>query len=267
MEIVPDTGEVRGTPNTEGTFNFVVQVRDANLQIATASMSAFIRARAAGAFAILATALPPAQVNTTYTHTFTSVGACTVGTPNPFSGNVGRVTWTVPQGSVLPQGLTLTDSGVLAGNPREVGSHSFAVRAPIAAKTRRAGTVHLWSFATTVSQRSMTVRPGAGEFPVQYTAAEQLTRGRDAGAQRRTGRAVDLPSHDYHAMASGGGERDRTDAANGTILADGISTFLPANTAVVYGDVRGLEQSDYRPCLYVSGSQNVSVSATSFLST
>jgi uncharacterized protein (TIGR03437 family) len=229
-------------------------------------MSALIRARAAGAFAILATALPPAQVNTTYTHTFTTVGACIVGTPNPFSGNVGRVTWSLPQGSVLPQGLTFTDSGVLSGIPREVGSHSFTVRATDSCQNSESRSFTL-VVATTVSQRSMTVRPGAVEFRVQYTAArssrEPVTLELSGAPNEAVDYQVTTATPWLRVVENATGQTPRTVF----LEAEGISTFAPGQYNGSFTVTSGALNSPLTVpvILYVSGSQNVSVSATSFL--
>jgi uncharacterized protein (TIGR03437 family) len=229
-------------------------------------MSAVIRARASGAFAIVATALPPAQVNTTYTHTFTSVGACTIGTPNPFSGNVGRVTWSLPQGSVLPQGLTFNDSGVLSGIPRDVGSHSFLVRATDSCQNSESRTFTL-VVATTVSQRSMTVRPGAVEFRVQYTAQnssrESVTLELSGAPTEAVDYQVTTTTPWLRVVENATGQTPRTV----TLQAEGISTFLPGQYSGSFTVTSGALNSPITVpvVLYVSGSQNVSVSATSLL--
>jgi uncharacterized repeat protein (TIGR01451 family) len=103
-------GNLSGTPTATGTFNFTVQVTDANSQSATEATSITVSAGVSTTFA----APPGAVVNTAYTDTLTATGGTT-----PY-------TWSVNAGS-LPPGITLTSAGVLAGTPTTAGSYIFSV--------------------------------------------------------------------------------------------------------------------------------------------
>ena len=67
---------------------------------------------------ITTTTLPTAYVGEVYSQTLTA----TPGT----TGNA--LTWAVAEGSTLPNGLTLTEAGVLSGTPTAAGSSTFTVQ-------------------------------------------------------------------------------------------------------------------------------------------
>jgi hypothetical protein len=67
---------------------------------------------------LLATAnvgLPDAPVNKPYTYFLQE------------QGGVGPLTWSLPVGSALPQGLNLSPSGIISGTPTFVGNYTFTV--------------------------------------------------------------------------------------------------------------------------------------------
>ena len=109
------TGAISGTPTATGTFNFTVQVRDANSSPQTASKPFTLTIAAT---APLITTLSPLSSGSTgqpYTTTFTSTG----GT-SPF-------TWSIATGT-LPSGIALNSAGVLSGTATQSGNFTFGVR-------------------------------------------------------------------------------------------------------------------------------------------
>ena len=57
-----------------------------------------------------------------------SLSATSVTSLNPTSGSPAQATWSLQSGS-LPQGVTLSPAGVIAGTPAAEGSYSFVVKA------------------------------------------------------------------------------------------------------------------------------------------
>ncbi len=107
-------GIISGTPTTAGTFNFTLMVKDSGTpqQTATKALSIIIQPT----LTITTTSpLPLGVVGAFYSQTFTATG------PSP-------LTWSVISG-LAPPGLTLTNSGTLAGTPSVPGTYNFTVQA------------------------------------------------------------------------------------------------------------------------------------------
>ena len=116
LTLNPSTGAITGTPTTAGTFNFTVTVTDSTGgQAATATSNCSI------------TIAPPPLI-----------AACAPGTTGqvgiPFSsqvqvsGGIPPYTFTLNSGA-LPNGLTLSSSGLISGIPTMPGLFSFTVKA------------------------------------------------------------------------------------------------------------------------------------------
>ncbi|TNM37733.1 calcium-binding protein [Nocardioides albidus] len=109
-------GVLSGTPTGSGAFTFTVQASNGVLPNAV-SPSRTITVSDAAAAPVFTASTPPttATVGTPYSYTFTATG-----NPDP--------TFTVATGS-LPDGLTLTSTGLLSGTPTTAGAFTFTVRA------------------------------------------------------------------------------------------------------------------------------------------
>ncbi|MHC4714392.1 MAG: putative Ig domain-containing protein, partial [Planctomycetota bacterium] len=108
------TGEISGTPTTDGTFNFTVQVDDSQLPADTATQALSIVVPAD--LAITTAALPGGQVGTAYSQTLAATGGVT-----PYA-------WSVIVG-VLPDGLGLNPAtGEISGTPTAYGTFNFTVQ-------------------------------------------------------------------------------------------------------------------------------------------
>jgi len=106
------TGLISGTPTTAGTYNFTVQVTDANSAVATRSLSITIY----GALTITTTSFPAGTRTAVYSQTVAASGGKT-----PYA-------WSVATG-VLPAGLTLNSStGVISGTPTTAGISNFTIQ-------------------------------------------------------------------------------------------------------------------------------------------
>ncbi|MBL8232657.1 MAG: putative Ig domain-containing protein, partial [Bryobacterales bacterium] len=119
-------GLISGTPTTNGTSNFTVQVVDSTLQTATRQLSITI----GSTLTVVTQTLPNGQLGVAYNQTVTAAGA------------TGAVQWSVV-GS-LPPGLTLNAAtGAIAGSPTQNGIYNFSLRVQDAtlASAQRAFTI------------------------------------------------------------------------------------------------------------------------------
>ena len=95
------SGTISGSPSSLGTYTFTVQVKDASTprNIATAQLSITI----SNNLKITSTSLPNAEVGTQYSATIQA------------SGGTAPYTFSLPLGGGLPQGLSLSSTGVISG--------------------------------------------------------------------------------------------------------------------------------------------------------
>lgn len=105
-------GVISGTPTTAGTANFTVQVRDNASRTATKSFALTIDPPP---LSITTTSLPSGSVGGAYSQTLTATGGTT-----PY-------TWSRASGG-LPDGLTLSPSGVISGTATAAGVFVFTIR-------------------------------------------------------------------------------------------------------------------------------------------
>ena len=109
-------GLLSGTPATNGTFNFSVEVADALGGTAGQSLSLIINPSA-----------PPLQVTTTSLPNGTN--GILYAEPLQYSGGQAPVHWSLSPGSAgLPPNLTLTTNGLISGTLATNGTFSFIVR-------------------------------------------------------------------------------------------------------------------------------------------
>ncbi|WP_165929256.1 putative Ig domain-containing protein [Shimia isoporae] len=105
-------GSITGTPIETGDFNFSVQALDS--QGNTGDRTYSIRVIARTDIAISPTTLPLGTFDIPYSSTLSA------------SGGTGRYVFGVTSG-ILPEGLSLSTSGVLAGTPKETGDFQLTV--------------------------------------------------------------------------------------------------------------------------------------------
>lgn len=107
-----DEGTVSGTPTQAGTFNFYVQAQDSQccpfftqeLRSITITSRMFITTNS----------LPDAAINQPYSQQLTA--------------NEGASGWTVVSGT-LPDGISVSSTGLVSGTPTKAGAFSFRVQA------------------------------------------------------------------------------------------------------------------------------------------
>jgi hypothetical protein len=119
LSLNQSSGTISGTPSQAGTWNFTVQVTDAQVPADTATRALAITIAAApqpDPLVITTTSLPAARRNRNYSATLRA------------SGGVTPYTWSIVSGT-LPSGLTLNaSSGVISGRPTTRGTWVFTVR-------------------------------------------------------------------------------------------------------------------------------------------
>jgi N-acetylneuraminic acid mutarotase len=102
------TGEISGNATGSGTFNFTVEVTDANSQTDTQDLSIVVNE----APDITTTSLSSATITGSYSKIL------------QVSGGASPFTWSLASGS-LPSGMSLSLAGVLSGTPTVSGTFSF----------------------------------------------------------------------------------------------------------------------------------------------
>src|SRR4029077_564583 len=104
-------GTIAGTPNTAGTTNFTVQVKDSSGVTATKALSIVI----VSTLSVTTATLPGGTVGTVYQQTLAA------------SGGSGGNIWSVTLGA-LPAGLTLSPAGGITGTPTTAGTSTFTAQ-------------------------------------------------------------------------------------------------------------------------------------------
>jgi hypothetical protein len=112
LSISPTTGVISGTPTTQGTSNFTVQVQDATNAVATAAASITI----VSPLTLAGGPQPEGTVGLAYSTSLVAAGGST-----PY-------TWSITAGT-LPAGLSISPStGLIAGIPTAKGTSNFTVQ-------------------------------------------------------------------------------------------------------------------------------------------
>ena len=165
------TGVISGTPygGTSGTYNFVVQVRDAQGTTLQKSM------------AISYTA--PTPVPTAPAIGISTLSAGTVGTPYnslaTASGGTAPYTWSVVPGT-LPPGLSLSASGVVSGIPTAAGNYTFVLTVTGAGLSSSRTLTMTVNPAPTAAPVIQTVSLPAGKVGTAYAAQLNAVGGNTA---------------------------------------------------------------------------------------
>ena len=122
LSLDPNTGIISGTPTAQGTFNFSVNVVDADGRSATQTLT-IATGSAAIPISITTSSLPGATVGDNYSQTLSATGGVT-----PY-------TWSISVGA-LPAGLSLAaGTGRITGIPTTVGDVNFTVQVTSATGT------------------------------------------------------------------------------------------------------------------------------------
>jgi Putative Ig domain len=118
MSLDPTSGQISGTPSTQGAYTFMPQVVDSAIppQTASPSQALTLTVGPPNPLSVATSLLPDGLTGTPYSSALLA------------SGGVGPFTWTITSG-ILPSGLTLTSStGVISGLPTAISTNNFTVQ-------------------------------------------------------------------------------------------------------------------------------------------
>ncbi|MDQ1314197.1 MAG: hypothetical protein QG662_306 [Pseudomonadota bacterium] len=218
------SGVISGTPfgGTDGTYNFVVQVRDAQGTTLQKQM------------AIKYTA--PTPVPTAPMIGVSTLSAGTVGTLYnslvTATGGTAPYTWSAVSGT-LPPGLSLSASGVVSGIPTAAGNYTFVLTVTGAGLSSSRSVTMTVNPASTAAPVIQTVSLPAGKVLTAYTAQLNAV----GGTLPYTWTVDQLPAG--LALNAGTGVIDGTPAAAGTFTfivtatGGGISSSTKALTLTI----------------------------------
>ncbi|HEV2288638.1 MAG TPA: putative Ig domain-containing protein [Candidatus Acidoferrales bacterium] len=121
LSLAPTTGQVSGTPTTQGSFGFTLQATDSSLlppngtaQVAQQPLTLTVGA--------------PNSLSITTTTLSSANTAIDYSVPIHVTGGISPFTWVVTSG-ILPSGLSLDpSSGVISGVPTAVSTNTFTVQ-------------------------------------------------------------------------------------------------------------------------------------------
>jgi len=115
LALGPTSGVIAGVPTFYGTFAAEIRARD-SWDASRVAGATVVIAVAPAQIAVATSSLPGGTVGGSYQAALTATGGS------------GSTAWSIAGGS-LPDGLTLSSSGLIAGRPITAGTFTFAVRA------------------------------------------------------------------------------------------------------------------------------------------
>ncbi len=122
-------GQISGTPTTQGTSNFTVEVQDSAIPQQTATQALSLTINAPSPLTITTPSLPGGTTAVPYSEAIQA------------TGGVAPLSWSVIAG-LLPPGLSLTPStGTLSGIPSREGSSAFTVQVTDSESTPQTATM------------------------------------------------------------------------------------------------------------------------------
>ena len=143
LVIQQTSGKISGTPLTAGTYNFTVQATNS---FGNNTKALSIVVAAATAPVITTTTLPGGTTGTAYSTQLAAIGSA-------------PITWSLSSGS-LPNGLTLSASGVISGTPTAAGTSNFTVKATNSAGNATKALSIVITAATVAPTITTTTLPG-----------------------------------------------------------------------------------------------------------
>jgi hypothetical protein len=160
----PASGQISGTPTTQGTFFFTVNVTDSSTPNQSNSAMLSIVISAPGSLTIITSSLPDGVYGRAYNANITA------------SGGSAPYDWTVI-GGALPAGVGLNPmSGILSGAPVQAGSFTFTVQVADNSSPQQTATRSLSITVATPLSISTSSLP-AGVMGAAYSATMTGTGG------------------------------------------------------------------------------------------
>ena len=121
LSLAPTTGQITGTPTTQGPFNFTLQATDSSLLPPNGTAQVAQQP-------LTLTVGPPNPLVISTTTLSSAESATDYSVPIVSTGGVGPFNWVVTSG-ILPSGLSLDpSSGVISGIPTAVSTNTFTVQ-------------------------------------------------------------------------------------------------------------------------------------------
>ncbi|WP_342377312.1 putative Ig domain-containing protein [Myxococcus stipitatus] len=236
-----EAASLAGTPTTQGTSSFTLEVRDANGRTASAPFQLTVRA----GLTITTTTLPDAYTDRAYGQALSA------------AGGQAPHTWSLVSGT-LPPGLSLLATGVLDGTPSSAGTPSFTVRVTDALGASDTREVTLATFLPpslgTLAPRSAYVRDNVtqplnvlhGKAPFVFSSSGALPPGLTlASAGLLHGQPTQAGVFTFDVTARDANDRAASSPVTFTI------TALPAITTLTLPD--GTRGAPYSQDLAVTG--------------
>ena len=217
LNLDPVTGNLQGTPQNSGTFNFTIQVADKAGAVVTQSYSVVISAPALTITVV--SSLPDGAVGVSYSQKL----------PVAASGGTAPYTWSIVSGAV--PGLSFDPSGVaFSGTPTTAGTFNPNVQVSDAN-----GLTATRSLEHRAGRTDDQHQPAAFQYALQYQLFTGADRDRRTAALHVDGkRAAERLEHECRfrrdqrragsfrqSLLRGHGHRQRTEAVFGPLLADG----------------------------------------------
>lgn len=121
LSLAPTTGQISGTPTTQGTFGFTVQATDSSLLPPNGTAQVAQQP-------LTLTVGPPNPLSIATTTLSSADTATAYSVPIHVTGGIGPFTWVITSG-ILPSGLSLDSAeGVISGVPTAVSTNTFTVQ-------------------------------------------------------------------------------------------------------------------------------------------
>ncbi len=155
--ILDPAGFITGTPTSSGNFDFTLTVRDALGQTASGDVQLIVRS-SSGNFTIPTFSLPTAAVE------------CRFSTPLQVNGGTPPYTWSAIG---LPQGLSISPSGQITGQPQSDGSFlaTFIVTDSAGQSTRQQLRFNVAPVLSIVSPESIAPVGADQAIPIAFAAS------------------------------------------------------------------------------------------------
>lgn len=202
------TGLISGTPTQAGPFQLFLDVSQVDGPKGTSPANLQVNNNQPGVVTISPATLPDGVVNVTYNQTLTQ------------TGGTGAIAWAVSSGT-LPQGLSLSPTGLISGQPAATGVSSFTISA-----TDSLGNIGYRQYSLTVTSNPTPILAGPNVVAGAGGDLGTVTVFNPDGTPRSTFRP-------YGSLYLGG-----VNVAQGDIDGDGTNDLITGTTAGAVSHVK-----------------------------